>query len=117
MERDPGARGCTPHACSYRDHHDELLGLGVTVFGLSAQASSEQREAADRLELPFLLLSDAGFSFARRLRLPTFESGGLLFLRRATLVVLDGRIEHVFYPCFPPHRDAERVVAWLTASR
>ncbi len=113
----PGARGCTPHACSYRDLHEEFASLGVRVFGLSSQASDEQREAAERLHLPFELLSDAGFAFARLLRLPTFESAGRLYLRRATLVFVEGRIEHVFYPCFPPDRDAQRVLAWLSADR
>jgi peroxiredoxin len=109
----PGARGCTPEACGYRDLHVELAALGATVYGVSTQRSGEQREAAQRLHLPYLLLSDEEFVLTHRFRLPTFEYGGLLHLRRATLVAQDGTIEHVFYPCFPPDRDAERVLAWL----
>lgn len=111
----PGARGCSPQACGYRDRHAELIALGVRLFGLSSQPSHEQREAAARLGLPFELVSDRELALSRRLRLPTFESGGRIFLRRATLVVLDGRIERVFYPVVPPDRDAERVLDWLTS--
>ncbi len=110
----PGARGCTPQACAYRDHHPELLARGVRLIGLSAQPAAEQREAATRLGLPFTLVSDAGLSFARRLGLPTLSFSGGVLLRRVTLVIQDGRIEHVFYPVFPPDRDAERVVEWLS---
>ncbi len=113
----PGARGCTPQACGYRDHHAELMALGIRLVGLSTQPAHEQREAAARLGLPFELLSDSELALSRRLRLPTFESGGRLFLRRATLIVLDGRIERVFYPVFPPDRDAERVLDWLTSGQ
>ncbi len=112
----PGARGCTPQSCAFRDHFAELRRLGVDrVFGLSTQSSSDQREAADRLHLPFSLLSDARFDFTRALALPTFEAGGLRLLKRCTLVVDDGRVAHVFYPVFPPDQNASQVIAWLTS--
>lgn len=109
----PGARGCTPQSCAFRDHHAELQGLGARVFGLSTQSTSYQREAAERLHLSFPLLSDAELRFARALGLPTFEAGGMVLIRRLTLVVRDGVIEKVFYPVFPPDENAEKVVAWL----
>jgi peroxiredoxin len=109
----PGARGCTPQSCAYRDHHAELAALGARVFGLSTQETAHQREAVERLRLPFPLLSDAGLTFARALRLPTFETSGMTLIKRLTLIVGDGRIEQVFYPVFPPDADAGRVVAWL----
>jgi len=109
----PGARGCTPQSCAYRDHHAELRGLGARVFGLSTQDTGYQREAVDRLHLPFPLLSDADLDFARALRLPTFAFDGMTLIKRLTLIVADGRVEHVFYPVFPPDADAGRVVAWL----
>lgn len=113
----PGARGCTPQVCAFRDRHDELLRRGVRVFGLSAQTPDEQAEAAGRLGLPYELLSDAELRLARALRLPTFEVEGRTYIRRLTLIVRDGRIEHVFYPVFPPHRNADDVLAWLDAHR
>jgi peroxiredoxin len=111
----PGARGCTPQACAFRDHHAELAAAGAEVYGLSTQASAEQRELAERLHLPFVLLSDAGLALTRALRLPTFQAGGLTLLRRLTLVLRGGRVEHVFYPVFPPDRHAAEVLAWLRA--
>lgn len=109
----PGARGCTPQSCAFRDHHAELRGLGARVFGLSTQSTGYQREAAERLHLPFPLLSDEGLEFARALALPTFEAGGMTLIRRLTLVIRDGEIEKVFYPVFPPGSDAESAAAWL----
>lgn len=109
----PGARGCTPQACGFRDHHAELASLGTGVVGLSTQPSEEQREAAARLHLPFPLLSDAGHRLCDAMALPTFEVAGLRLLKRLTLVVEGGRVRHVFYPVFPPDRHAEEVVAWL----
>jgi peroxiredoxin len=115
----PGARGCTPQSCAFRDHFTELKSLGIDhLFGLSTQDTAYQREAAERLHLPFPLLSDAHLALARALRLPTFEAGGMTLLKRLTLVIRDGTIEHVFYPVFPPDRSARDVVAWLAeASR
>ena len=109
----PGARGCTPQACAFRDHYAELRALGVEVFGLSTQDTASQREARERLHLPFPLLSDHQLHFARALRLPTFEVEGRAFLKRLTLIARNGRIEHVFYPVFPPNQNAEQVVQWL----
>ena len=109
----PGARGCTPESIGFRDNYQELAGLGVEVFGLSSQEPAEQAEAAGRLALPYRLLSDAGLVLAERLGLPTFTAGGVVRYKRLTLVVRDGRIEHVFYPVFPPDRHAGEVVAWL----
>jgi len=109
----PGARGCTPQSCAYRDHHDEFLALGTRVFGLSTQAPEEQREAAGRLKLPFPLLSDLKLRLAKALRLPTFTVESRTLLKRATLLVEDGRIEHVLYPVFPPDADAAAALGWL----
>jgi peroxiredoxin len=113
----PGARGCTPQSCSFRDHHRELADLGVSVFGLSTQTTVEQREVVERLHLPFELLSDANLQFARALRLPTFEAGGMTLIKRLTLVVRDGVIEHVFYPVFPPNESASQVIEWVSRRR
>jgi peroxiredoxin len=109
----PGARGCTPQACAYRDHHPELRAAGVRVFGLSTQDSAYQREMVERLGLPFPVLSDAQLELTAALGLPTFVRAGLTLHRRHTLVIRDARIEHVFYPVFPSDRDAEQVLAWL----
>jgi peroxiredoxin len=109
----PGARGCTPQSCGFRDHHQELLQLGAAVFGLSTQSTEYQRELAERLHLPFEVLSDAAFKFCDALRLPTFEVNGTRLLKRLTLIVRDGRIEHVFYPVFPPNESATEVIDWL----
>ena len=113
----PGARGCTPQSCAYRDHRADLAALGARVFGLSTQDTAYQREVAARLRLPFPLLSDAELRFARALRLPTFELDGMTLIKRLTLIVKDGRIAHVFYAVFPPDADAGRVTAWLASRR
>ncbi|MFB9995103.1 peroxiredoxin [Deinococcus oregonensis] len=111
----PGARGCTPQSCAFRDHHAELGALGARVFGLSTQTTPQQAEAAARLHLPFALLSDSGGELARALRLPTFEVPGedQPLLRRVTMVVTDAVIEKVFYPVFPPDQNAAEVMDWL----
>lgn len=117
----PGARGCTPESCGFRDHAAELAALGAAVAGLSTQSAGYQQEAAGRLRLPFPLLSDADLALTDALRLPTFgidlapdyDGGGhRLLLKRVTLVVSDGVIEKVFYPIFPPGQHAEEVLAW-----
>ena len=113
----PGARGCTPQACAFRDHYQELQALGVTVFGLSTQTQDYQREMAGRLHLPFPVLSDSDLRFARALPLPTFETAGMTVLKRLTLVVRDGAIEHVLYPVFPPNESAAQVMTWLAERR
>ena len=110
----PGARGCTPQSCAFRDHHAELRDLGARVFGLSTQTTAYQREAAERLHLPFALLSDENLEFVGALDLPTFEAEGMPLVKRVTLIVEDGRIVKVFYPVFPPGRNAEEVVWWLS---
>jgi peroxiredoxin/catechol 2,3-dioxygenase-like lactoylglutathione lyase family enzyme len=110
----PGARGCTPQSCSFRDHFAELKGLGVDqVFGLSTQDTDYQREAAERLHLPFPILSDAELKFTRALKLPTFTVPGMTLLKRMVFVIDDGVISEVFYPVFPPDKSAAEVVAWL----
>jgi len=109
----PGARGCTPQSCAFRDHYRELDALGARVFGLSSQDTEYQREAAERLHLPFPLLSDAQLAFASAMRLPQFDVGPMRLLKRLTLIIRDGVIEHVFYPVFPPDRNAEQVLEWL----
>lgn len=112
----PGARGCTPEACSFRDHYRDLRDRQVqAVYGLSVQSTDYQREARDRLDLPFVLLSDSDLEFAAALDLPTFEVGGETLLKRLTLVLRGGRIEHVFYPVFPPDEHAEDVLQWVEA--
>jgi peroxiredoxin len=110
----PGARGCTPQSCGFRDHFAELKALGVAnVFGLSTQDSAYQREAAERLHLPFPILSDAELNFALKLYLPMFMVAGMTLLARMALVIEDGIIVKVFYPVFPPDKSADEVVAWL----
>lgn len=110
----PGARGCTPQSCGFRDHFAELRARGVArLYGLSAQDTGYQREAAERLHLPFAILSDAGLELTRALGLPTFEVAGMTLLKRMALVIDDGRIAKVFYPVFPPDRSAEEVLGWL----
>jgi peroxiredoxin len=112
----PGARGCTPQSCGFRDHFQELKVLGVArVYGLSTQDTEYQREAADRLHLPFPLLSDSGLKLQRALRLPSFELDGMTLLKRLVMIVDDGTIARVFYPVFPPDRSAKEVIAWLQA--
>ena len=112
----PGARGCTPQSCAFRDHHRELAALGADVFGLSTQNTAYQQEMAARLHLPFEVLSDAGLELARALDLPTMEVDGMVLIKRLTLIVRDGAIEHVFYPVFPPDRSADAVIDWLRAN-
>jgi peroxiredoxin len=110
----PGARGCSPQSCGFRDHFAELQRLGVAqLFGLSTQDTAYQAEAAARLHLPFPLLSDAGLALTRALRLPTFEVDGMTLVKRLTFVIDGGRIAHVFYPVFPPDQNAAEVVEWL----
>jgi peroxiredoxin len=108
-----GARGCTPESMGFRAHFPELTELGAQVYGLSSQGQAEQAEAAARLALPFPLLSDQDLALAGRLRLPTFTAGGVVRYKRITLVLNLGRIEHVFYPVFPPDRHAGEVLSWL----
>lgn len=112
----PGARGCTPQSCGFRDHHAELRELGSAVFGLSSQDSDYQREARDRLQLPFQLLSDQALRLKEELGLPTFAAGGMELFRRLTFIARDDRIEKVFYPVFPPDRNAGEVLDWLRAN-
>jgi peroxiredoxin len=112
----PGARGCTPQSCSFRDHFAELKRLGVAqLFGLSTQDLDYQREAVERLHLPFAILSDADLNLAHALNLPTFQVDGMTLIKRMAWVIDDGVITHVFYPVFPPDKSAEEVVAFLQA--
>jgi peroxiredoxin len=114
-EQIPGALGCTPQSCAYRDHLAELKALGIAhVFGISTQDTGYQREAVERLHLPFPLLSDQQRTFARAMNLPTFQAGGMTLLKRLTMMISDGIVEHVFYPVFPPDRNASDVLAWLS---
>jgi len=114
----PGARGCTPQSCGFRDHFADLQKRGVAhLFGLSTQDTAFQQEAANRLHLPFAILSDETLAFARALTLPTFDVAGMTLLKRMALVIDDGVITKVFYPVFPPDRNAADVIAWLQASR
>jgi len=113
----PGARGCTPQSCSFRDQHSEFLVLGAKVYGASSQSQEEQNEAVQRLHLPFELLSDSNFELANALRLPTFEYNSLRLIKRLTLIVENGTICKVFYPVFPPNENATNVIAWLRENR
>jgi peroxiredoxin len=109
----PGARGCTPQSCAFRDHAAELAGLGARVAGLSAQPLEEQVEVAERLGLPYPVIADPERRLGAALRLPTFEFDGAALYRRVTLVFEAGRIVRVFYPVFPSDRNAQEVVTWL----
>lgn len=109
----PGARGCTPEACGFRDRHQRFTDLDARVLALSTQSSDYQRELADRLQLPFPVLSDERLELTRALGLPTFETSGWTLLKRLTLVIDEGKIKHVFYPVFPPDSHAVAVLDWL----
>jgi peroxiredoxin len=109
----PGARGCTPQTCGFRDLAAEFAKHDATIFGLSTQTTRYQHEMVERLHVPFEVLSDADFRLCDALSLPTFEAGGMRLLKRLTLVIRRNRIEHVFYPVFPPNESAEQVLSWL----
>jgi peroxiredoxin len=110
----PGARGCTLQSCSFRDHYQELTASGASrLFGLSAQDTDYQREAVERLHLPFSLLSDLELRFADALKLPTFRFDAMTLIKRLTLIIDDGRIAKVLYPVFPPNKSAEQTLRWL----
>lgn len=110
----PGARGCTPQSCAFRDHYMELRSLGIShLFGLSTQDIAWQREVAERLHLPFSILSDESLSLTTAMRFPTFKTSGMTCLKRMTLIIREGVIEQVFYPVFPPDQNASEVAAWL----
>src|SRR5918911_2402495 len=111
----PGARGCTPQSCAFRDHAAELAQLGARVAGLSAQSLDDQVEFAERNRMPFPIVSDERLELARALRLPTFEADGLTLYKRVTLVAEQGLIAKAFYPVFPPDRNAEEVLAWISS--
>jgi peroxiredoxin len=113
----PGARGCTAQSCAFRDHFAELKAAGANdVFGLSTQSAAYQQEMAARLHLPFPVLSDEALALTRAARLPTFEAGGLTLIKRLALILDDGRVTQVFYPVFPPDRNAADVLEWLQAN-
>jgi peroxiredoxin len=111
----PGARGCTPESCGFRDHAADLRDAGAAVAGLSTQSTEDQLEVVERLGLPFALLSDRDLQLTHALGLPTHTLAGQTLVKRLTLIVRDGRIEHVFYPVFPPDTHAAKVLAWLRA--
>jgi len=112
----PGARGCTPETCGFRDHHAELAAAGSAVYGLSTQSATYQRELAERLSLPFPLLCDERLELTDALGLPSFEIAGERLLKRLTLLIDDGHVERVWYPVFPPDRHAGEVLAWLRSN-
>lgn len=113
----PGARGCTPQSCSFRDHHWELKALNTTVYGLSTQTTEYQQEAANRLHLPFPLVSDEYLEFIKSVDIPTIDVDGMILSKRVTLIVTNGIIEKVFYPVFPPNENARQVIAYLIANK
>lgn len=110
----PGARGCTPQSCAFRDRHAELDALGADVFGLSTQSTPYQQELVDRLHLPYPVISDAGLALARALCLPTFEADGETLIKRVTFIVKNGKIDAMHYPVFPSHSDPEWVLTQLS---
>jgi peroxiredoxin len=112
----PGARGCTPQSCGFRDHAAELARHGAAIVGISAQSPEEQLEFAQREHIPYPLLSDKGLQLARELGLPTFEVAGMTLYKRLTLIARAAHIKHVFYPVFPPQENAAEVLAWLAAT-
>lgn len=109
----PGAAGCTPQSCSFRDHYQELIDLNVTVFGISTQSTDDQLEAVNRLHLPFELLSDISLTFANNLKLPIFKVEEKQLLKRVTIIAKDGKILKYFYPIFPPDKNIDDVLFWL----
>lgn len=113
----PGARGCTPQSCAFRDHHQDLQALGAKVFGLSTQNTEYQQEVIRRLHLPFELLSDSKLAFTKSLELPTFEIESMILIKRLTLIICNGKIDNVFYPVFPPDKNAEEVIEWLSQNQ
>lgn len=113
----PGARGCTPQSCSFRDHFTDLQALGAAqLFGLSTQSTAYQQEACERLHLPFALLSDENLALSNDLKLPLMDVEGMTLMKRLTMIVRDGKFETIFYPVFPPDRSAGDVIEWLTAN-
>lgn len=113
----PGARGCTPQVCGFCDAHAEFQSRGYRVFGLSTQDTAYQREMAERLRLPYPILSDADLRLVRAMNLPTLYVGGQTLIRRMSWIVVDAQIRHVFYPVFPPDRSAAEVLTWLDQQR
>lgn len=113
----PGARGCTPQSCAFRDHYQELQALNTNVFGLSVQSTDYQREMATRLHLPFQVLSDEQYQFQQALNLPTFVAAGMTLLKRVTLISNDGYIEAVHYPIFPSDSDPAWVLDYLNSKK
>ena len=114
----PGARGCTPQSCAFRDHAEEIRQLGVSnLFGLSTQETGYQKEAADRMHLPFALLSDAGLRLTQAMSLPTLDVDGMTLIKRLTMILQDGVVKKVFYPVFPPDKNAGDVIAWLRKTK
>jgi peroxiredoxin len=109
----PGARGCTPQSCSFRDHYQELQALGAEVIGLSVQTSDYQKEMTDRLHLPFPVLSDSNYEFSKAMNMPTFVAAGMILLKRVTLICEDGVIKAVHYPVFPSDSDPAWVIDYL----
>ena len=111
----PGARGCTPQSCAFRDASDQITALNARIFGLSTQDTAYQNEMATRLHLPFAVLSDAKYALSTALRLPLFEAGGMRLIKRVTLIISDGQITAVHYPIFPSHSDPEWVISTLSS--
>lgn len=110
----PGARGCTPQSCGFRDNFEKLAELNIQVFGLSTQSTEYQQEAVSRLHLPYPLLSDENLMFTRSLALPTFRVANMELNKRVTLITYNGVIQHYFYPVFPPDKNVDDVIDWLT---
>jgi peroxiredoxin len=112
----PGARGCTPEACGFRDRLDSFRSAGVDVIGLSGQPAGQQHKAVERLRLPYPLLSDEQLRLEGALGLPTFDFRGQRYFKRVTLIVSEGKVDTALYPVFPPDQAAEKALAWLAES-
>lgn len=109
----PGARGCTPQSCSFRDLHQEFKTLGVHIYGLSMQSPAAQKEFVERNHIPFPILSDEDYKLTDAMKLPTFTFAGERLIKRMAWYIEDGKIKKVFYPVFPPDKNADEVLAWL----
>ncbi len=114
----PGARGCTPQSCSFRDNFSELKKLNIkNIFGLSSQTTKYQKEMSERLHLPYPILSDEKLVFANALKLPTFKVDNMSLIKRITLIINNNKIIKYFYPVFPPDQNVNDVIFWLRKSK
>ena len=112
----PGARGCTPQSCSFKDNFEKLKSLNANVYGISTQSTNYQKEVKERLHLPYEILSDENLELTKKLDLPTFEIENMILTKRVTLICKDGEIVKFFYPVFPPDKNVDEVISWIEKS-